>query len=71
MVPDWTEPIVVTDPDGIDAVLAAATLLDLGYHDVAALAGGTRAWGASGLTQEPGLSGVMDPQTTWCRPARA
>jgi rhodanese-related sulfurtransferase len=61
LVPDWTEPIVVTDPDGIDAVLAAATLMDLGYHDVAALAGGTRAWGASGLAREQGLSGVMDP----------
>jgi rhodanese-related sulfurtransferase len=61
MVPDWTEPIVVTDPDGVDAVLAAATLMDLGYHDVTALAGGTRAWRTSGLSQEQGLSGVMDP----------
>lgn len=61
LAPDWTEPIVVTDPDGIDAVLAAATLLDLGYHDVSALAGGTRAWNAAGLSQERGLSGVMEP----------
>ena len=61
LAPDWTEPIVVTDPDGIDAVLAAASLLDLGYHDVAALTGGTRAWSAAGLNQERGLSGVMDP----------
>ena len=61
LAPDWTEPIVVTDPDGIDATLAAATLLDLGYHDVAALAGGTRAWVAAGLTPELGLSGVMEP----------
>jgi len=52
---------VVTDPDGADAVLAAATLLDLGYHDVTALAGGTRAWTAAGLGSERGLSGVMDP----------
>ena len=61
LAPDWTEPIVVTDPDGIDATLAAATLLDLGYHDVSALAGGTRAWVAAGLSSERGLSGVMEP----------
>ena len=61
LAPDWTEPIVVTDPDGIDALLAAATLLDLGYHDVSALGGGTRAWVAAGLEQERGLSGVMEP----------
>jgi rhodanese-related sulfurtransferase len=59
--PDWTEPIVVTDPDGVDATFAAATLLDLGYHDVTALAGGTRAWVAAGLAPERGLSGVMEP----------
>jgi rhodanese-related sulfurtransferase len=61
LAPDWTEPIVVTDPDGIDAVIAAATLLDLGYHDVVALDGGTRAWVAAGLGLERGLSGVMEP----------
>jgi rhodanese-related sulfurtransferase len=61
LVPDWTEPIVVTDHDGVDAVLAAATLLDLGYHDVAALVGGTRAWAAAGPVLEQGLSGVMEP----------
>jgi rhodanese-related sulfurtransferase len=60
-VPDWTEPIVVTDLVGIDAVLAAAALLDLGYHDVSVLDGGTRAWVAAGLELERGLSGVMDP----------
>lgn len=61
LLPDWTEPIVVTDAGGPDALLAAATLLDLGYHDVAALAGGTRAWAAAGLPVEQGLSGVMEP----------
>lgn len=61
LIPDWTEPVVVTDPDGVDAVLAAAALMELGYHDVAALAGGTRGWGASGRAQEQGLSGVMEP----------
>jgi rhodanese-related sulfurtransferase len=61
LVPDWTEPIVVTSPDGIDATLAAATVLDLGYHDVTVLAGGTRAWASAGLPVERGLTGVMDP----------
>jgi rhodanese-related sulfurtransferase len=61
LVPDWTEPIVVTDPDGVDATLAAAVLMDLGYHDVSALAGGTRGWRIAGLAVEQGLSGVMDP----------
>jgi rhodanese-related sulfurtransferase len=60
-VPDWTEPIVVTDLTGTDGALAAAALLDLGYHDVAVLDGGTRAWGAAGLTLEQGLAGVMEP----------
>ncbi|MCC7369164.1 MAG: sulfurtransferase [Chloroflexi bacterium] len=61
LIPDWTEPIVVTSVDGVDATLAAATLLDLGYHDVAVLAGGTRAWAAARLPVERGLTGVMDP----------
>ena len=61
LVPDWTEPIVVTSPDGVDATLAAATVLDLGYHEVTVLAGGTRAWAAAGLPLERGLTGVMDP----------
>jgi len=61
LVPDWTEPIVVTDPTGDDAILAAATLLDLGYHDVAALKGGIGAWREAGLELERGLSGVLAP----------
>jgi len=61
LIPDWTEPIVVTDQDGTDALLAAATLLDQGYHDVSALMGGTRAWIAAGQSVESGLSGVMEP----------
>ncbi|MDP8921402.1 MAG: rhodanese-like domain-containing protein [Chloroflexota bacterium] len=61
LVPDWTEPIVVTDVDGVDALLAARTLGEMGYHDVAALGGGMRAWSAVGLPVEQGLSGVMEP----------
>lgn len=58
---DTTAPIVVTDDDGHDAVLAAATLLDLGYADVAVLAGGTTAWQREGRPLERGLTGVLRP----------
>jgi rhodanese-related sulfurtransferase len=53
--------IVITDVDGRGAALAASTLLDLGFHDVAYLEGGMRAWHAAGLPLEQGLSGVMQP----------
>jgi rhodanese-related sulfurtransferase len=52
-------PIVVTDEDGHDAVLSAATLMDMGYGDVAALAGGTEAWRKEGRPLEQGLTGVL------------
>jgi rhodanese-related sulfurtransferase len=61
LAPDWTEPIVVTDPSGDDAILAAATLLDIGYHDVAALTGGIGTWSKAGLPLERGLTGVLAP----------
>jgi rhodanese-related sulfurtransferase len=58
---DRATPIVVTDDEGEDAILAAATLMDEGYGDVAALAGGTAAWRKSGGTVEQGLAGVLRP----------
>jgi rhodanese-related sulfurtransferase len=61
VAPDTATPIVVTDAEGHDAALAAATLLDLGYRDVAALAGGTEAWVADGRPLERGLTGVLRP----------
>ena len=62
--------VVVTDEDGHDAVLAAATLLELGYRDVAALAGGIEAWRRTGRPLEQGLTGVSSRPTMSCRPAR-
>jgi rhodanese-related sulfurtransferase len=53
--------IVLTCADGVSATLAAATLLDLGYEHVAALAGGLDAWTQAGLPVETGLTGVTDP----------
>jgi len=61
VVPDTAAPVVVTDEDGHDAALSAATLLDLGYRDVAALAGGTEAWRRDGRPLEQGLTGVLRP----------
>ncbi|HEX9820852.1 MAG TPA: rhodanese-like domain-containing protein [Methylomirabilota bacterium] len=61
VAPDIAAPIVVTDEDGHDAALSAATLLDLGYRDVATLAGGTEAWRGEGRPLEQGLTGVLRP----------
>jgi rhodanese-related sulfurtransferase len=61
LVPDPKTPVVVTDDDGQDAPLAAATLLELGYADVCALAGGTLAWRTEGRSVEHGLTGVVRP----------
>jgi len=58
---DTAAPIVVTDEDGHDAVLSAATLMEMGYRDVAALAGGTEAWRKEGRPLEQGLTGVLRP----------
>jgi rhodanese-related sulfurtransferase len=59
LAPDKTTPIVVTDEDGTDAVLSAATLTELGYTDVAALTGGTEAWRRDSRGVELGLTGVL------------
>ena len=56
---DTATPIAVTDDDGHDAVLSAATLLELGYRNVVALAGGTEAWRKDGRPLEHGLTGVL------------
>ncbi|MGH7388598.1 MAG: rhodanese-like domain-containing protein [Candidatus Rokuibacteriota bacterium] len=56
---DTAAPVVVTDEAGGDAVLSAATLMEMGYRDVAALAGGTAAWRSEGRPLEQGLTGVV------------
>lgn len=61
VAPHKGEPVVVTDGEGRSALLAAATLQDLGYGDVAALAGGMAAWRQANLPVEQGLAGVMTP----------
>ena len=63
LVPALDAPVTVTCNDGRNSLLAAATLQDLGYSDVAVLEGGMAAWRAAGLPLETGLSGVMSPPT--------
>ena len=62
VAPDKDTQIIVTCADGgVQSLLAAATLTDLGYTNVSALDGGTRAWQNSGRDVEVGLTGVMSP----------
>jgi rhodanese-related sulfurtransferase len=61
VAPDHAAPVVVTCADGLNSVLAGATLKSLGYQQVAVLDGGLRAWTQAGLAVERGLSGVMSP----------
>jgi len=61
LVPDLTNPVIITDIDGGGAALAASSLAEIGYTDVSVLAGGIRAWRSDGLPLELGLSGVMQP----------
>src|SRR5262249_37914693 len=55
--------LAVTCLDGRNALLAGATLKELGYHHVAVLEGGMAAWQRAGCPVEKGLSGVMAPPT--------
>jgi rhodanese-related sulfurtransferase len=59
IVPSKSTAIAVTCHDGRNAVLAGATLRDLGYARVSVLDGGMVAWQRTGLPVEKGLSGVM------------
>jgi rhodanese-related sulfurtransferase len=61
VAPDREAQVIVTDQRGDQAPLAAVTLRELGYADVAYLAGGMAAWRSAGLPIEQGLSGVMEP----------
>ena len=58
-IPSNDARVIVTCGDGRQSLLAAATLRELGYSNVAALDGGMTAWRAAGLPVEAGLTGVM------------
>jgi rhodanese-related sulfurtransferase len=61
VAPSKDSALVVTCANGLDSVLAGATLRALGYGRVAALGDGMKAWLRAGLPVERGLSGVMNP----------
>ncbi len=48
-VESFDQPLVLVCNGGYSSSLAAASLLDLGFTDVADLVGGHRAWVAAGL----------------------
>ena len=63
IVPAKDIPLTVTCHDGRNAVLAGATLRELGYQQISVLDGGMVAWQKAGLPVEKGLTGVMAPPT--------
>jgi rhodanese-related sulfurtransferase len=63
IVPTKNTPVTVTCHDGRSAVLAGATLKELGFQQISVLDGGMLAWQKAGLPVEKGLAGVMAPPT--------
>jgi rhodanese-related sulfurtransferase len=61
VAPSKDTALVVTCGNGLNSVLAGATLKALGYQRVAVLAEGMQGWSRAGLPVERGLSGVMNP----------
>jgi rhodanese-related sulfurtransferase len=59
--PNKAAPINVTCANGINSILAGATLMDMGYSHVSVLEGGMEAWTKAGLPVEQGLTGIMTP----------
>jgi rhodanese-related sulfurtransferase len=70
-IPTKLAPVVVTCSDGANSALAGATLLELGYEDVAVLDGGTAAWQAAGYDLEKGLTGVAGNPDDVLPPSRS
>ena len=60
---DVDRELVLVCADGLQATLAGATLVDLGYRNVWVLDGGMRGWRTADLPVETGLTGVMSPPT--------
>jgi rhodanese-related sulfurtransferase len=56
---DRAQAIVLTCPDSQQSVLAAATLGEMGYANVAVLAGGMHAWAAAGFPAVAGVEGCL------------
>jgi rhodanese-related sulfurtransferase len=56
---DRKQPIVLTCADARQSTLAALTLAEMGYTEVAVLDGGVGAWAAAGLPIEQGVEGCL------------
>lgn len=62
--------VVLTCPDGVQSILAACALKEIGYTDVSVLDGGVRAWSAAGMPTETGLQGcLVDPHDVVLSPS--
>ena len=59
--PEESTPIITICEDGVQSLLAAETLMQLGRGSVVAVAGGMGAYRREGLPLEIGLTGVMSP----------
>ncbi|MCY3568154.1 MAG: rhodanese-like domain-containing protein [Chloroflexi bacterium] len=59
--PDVTTPVIAICEDGMQSLLAARTLSELGRESVSALGKGMIAYRDAGLPLETGLTGVMSP----------
>ena len=57
--PDHEQKMILTCPDGRQSALAAVKLRELGYTNIAVLAGGTRSWVAAGLPTAQGLGDCL------------
>ena len=57
--PDRNQAIILMCPDGRQSILAAATLEEMGYKDVAILRGGASAWTAAGFPTAQGMDGCL------------
>lgn len=57
LAPDLATPILLICGSGVRSRLAAATMLDMGYRDVASITGGFARWSAEGL---PTAAGLLD-----------
>ncbi len=55
LIPDKNAEIVLYCGGGYRSVLAAVSLMEMGYTRVASMAGGIKAWRQAGLSIEPGL----------------
>lgn len=61
LAPEGSTPLITVCETGLQSLLAAQTLLELGRPNVSAIAGGMGNWHEAGLPVEYGLTGVLAP----------